>query len=753
MGTNSAPDNSHASGTPASPRIVRFGVFEFELTRRALSRNGYPIKVQQQPALVLAHLVARAGRLVTREELHAAIWPTGTFVEFEYGLNSAINRLRRTLGDSAGAPQFIETVPKQGYRFIAPLERVLPVSQESVPPANGAPKVVEPVSAAAEVEAVPAPGPRRGRVAFTAGAAAVLAAVSLYLTAPLWRSHSTQPLPVLRYTISAPAGHSIESVVISPAGDQIVYGGVNRGVRMLYRRFLNSDESRPIPGSEGATFPFFSPDGREVGFYTPGSLKAASGAAVRTLAAIPPDYRQWNAFWSKDGIYFNTASGETAGIWRVPAKGGTPERVLDSVTNEAGVDFVFGHQILPGPHPLLLHSAVRGPLRRSIRLLDLAMHTTETLVERGMGGEVLPTGHLVYFWHGSLFAVPFDRSRSRVAGSPVEVLGNVAPQWWSGPNASWSNLGTLVYLQQPQTLRTLQWVDPGGGTTTLPEPPAAYEQAEVSPHGDQLAIVRQDGPDRWTLWIYNLRTGAWTQLLESGVPGMRVVWSPDQKTVVAGSARENADFVNLYRIPIAAPEQAERLAEQPNLGQFPQSWSSAANAILFMEGVHPTRFSDILALPLSGDRRPRPLAATNDWEATPSMAPDGRRFVYARERQGSFEVYIQSYGEPARPPIQVSRGGGSAPLWSLDGKRIYYLSTARSLMEVALKLDGTPGEPRQITPADFTERVDVWTRGYSLSPDGRFLVIRRVPTEAAERSQIHVIVNWFEELKRLSPGA
>jgi hypothetical protein len=236
--------------------------------------------------------------------------------------------------------------------------------------------------------------------------------------------------------------------------------------------------------------------------------------------------------------------------------------------------FVFGQQILN--RPALLYSTVRGPSRRSVKLLDLNSHASKTLVERGMGGIVLPTGHLLYYWHSNLLAAPFDIRAGRLTGSAVEVLHNVAMRGWSGPSAGVSRNGTLAYLKSPQILHTLMWVDRSGKQTPIPAPAAAYEQAELSPDGDRLAIVRQDGPELWTLWVHDLRTGAWIRMLETGVPRPRATWSPDGKSLVASSARENADFVNLYRIPVDAPEKAERLTEQPNLGQFPQSWSAQA---------------------------------------------------------------------------------------------------------------------------------------------------------------------------------
>jgi Tol biopolymer transport system component len=170
-----------------------------------------------------------------------------------------------------------------------------------------------------------------------------------------------------------------------------------------------------------------------------------------------------------------------------------------------------------------------------------------------------------------------------------------------------------------------------------------------------------------------------------------------------------------------------------------------------MEGVHPATFGDIVVLPLSGNRRPRTLVATDGWDTSPTFSPDGRHFAYASEHQGGLEVFVQSYPQTSQP-VQVSKGGGLEPLWSQDGKRIYYLSRNRALMEVQTASDGAAGEPTEIAPATFSEPIDLWTRSYCIGRDGRFLVLGRASGSVEAGSQIHVVVNWFEDLKRLVPA-
>jgi len=757
-----------SNGLPGGPvdrpvrRIARFGVFEFDLDQGRLTRNGHVVKIQQQPAMVLACLVRRPGALVTREELQQAVWPSGTWVEFDYSLNTAINRIRRTLGDTASEPRFLETVPKRGYRFIAPVELVFPVAEA---PADQGPILVrdrdeehtqvgDPATMAVAAAASPAPTPSAQRFGWWRLAMSIAVVILLIAGAyAIWQRRAPPPADaahVLRSNIVLPPGHRANALAISPQGDQIAYETLQNGRRTSYRRNLDSEGSRLLPGAETGADPFFSPDGSEIGFYTGSSLRIAGATGFRDIAQIPPEFDRWSTFWSTDGwIYFTSLIAGKSGIWRVSPAGGTVQPVLEMEASTEGVVYGFIQQVLRGGD-VLLYSINLGPGRRSIRWLDRKTGATQRLVERGMGGTIVGSGHLLYYWRGSLMAAPINEASMRLAGSPVEVLNDVAERGWSGPNAAVSANGTLVYVKRPPLpRRTVEWVTRDGKRTPLPFPPAAWEQVSVSPDGQRLALVRRDDAVRKSLWSYELRGGGWTKLIETDL-ATRAAWSPDSKSVVASFERDNADFVNLYRIPIAEPQNLERLTEQPDFGQFPQSWSAAANAILFLEGVHPDTKSDIFVLPLAGDRRPRVLVATPGWDTCASFAPDGKRFAYASERGRTMDVFIQDYPGGSKP-LQISRQGGREPSWAPDGKRIYFLDLGRNLMEVTIGASGAPSEPKQVLPGEFTNSPDIWTRGYSIAPDGRLLVIRAPLEPEPASARISVVSNWFEELKRLSP--
>jgi serine/threonine-protein kinase len=588
----------------------------------------------------------------------------------------------------------------------------------------------------------------RWRALAVGAALLVLVAVVLWLTlAP--RQAGPSGAAVIRSTLALPAGHVPEVAVISPEGDQVVYQALRNGVRQLYRRYLDEEESRPVPKSDGATQPFFSPDGTELGFYAPASIRIAGASGTRDLVAIPAEFDLRRAVWGADQFIYYTTPAD--GIWRIPTRGGQPQAVLRPGPAERAQTFYFPQELLSGSTPGLLFSTNSGPKRRSIGWAALpAGSPPRIVVERGMGGEVLPGGHLLYYWQGKLLAAPFDAHNRKLAGSAVEVLAKSPSNGWRGPNASVSRNGTLVYLEEDLPRRKLLWVNRLGRETPLPVPDAAYEQAEVSPDGTKLAIARKDELSKWSMWIYELRSGAWTRVFDVDVPRPRSVWSPDGKSIVAASLEGDAQFVNLYRFSLVAPGAPERLTEEPDFGQFPASWSAAANAILFTEGVHIGTQSDIFALPLDGGRKPRPMVVTPGVDRGPCFSPDGRRFAFASDQNKASEIFVQPF-DLSSPPRQVSSGGGTNPAWSPSGTQLYYLTPTQALMEVNIHADGLAEPPHQLLPPGFTVRTDWWTRGYSIAPDGRFLVIRDIAGASPPAPRIRVIVNWTEELKRLVP--
>lgn len=746
-----APEKQPMADTPAQPQstnssVARFGPFELDPVAGELRRRGKLVNLQDQQVVVLKCLVERAGDTVTREELRELIWPEGTFVEFEFGLYNAVNRLRRALGDTASNPHFIETVPKQGYRFIAAVHREPPPDEEYQPLLRVQPPADSPAADPIHEKGHP-------WLAF-ACVAILFLLLGFGLRPAFWRlpAAGSTGNQVYRYSIISETTGQISSLAISPAGDQIVFQGSGP---MLYRLYLEQSDPQSIRGTESGRSPFFSPDGQSLGFFTEHELKILEDGRLRTLAVLPPGYRFHDAQWAPDGyVYYNSQNEDKDGIWRIPEKGGKSELVVGETHSGRGDQRSFVNQVVTRPRHLLVYSANRGPIRRSLHVLDLDTHIDKTVVERGIGGYILPSGHLVYYRLGSLFAVSFDARSMSTIGTPLEMVKDVADYFWQSGRAGISANGTLVYVPQfDPELRKLSWLDSEGRSTPLPLPADQYEQAEVSPKGDALAIVRGEGGYNSSLWTYHLATAAWRHISSSQVPYLRAQWSPDETELVVSSERQNQDFVNLNRVSLADPRKVERLTEDPDFGQFPLCWSAKANAILFVDGTHPKTNGDLMVLPLGPRQTPKRLVATPGMDRAASFSPDGRYFVYETDDSGQPGIFVRSYEKETAAPgataIRISQGGGHDPVWSPDGSRIYYTDSEHRLIEVRLSAGKLPAS-RRIVASGLINSVNYWTRAYSMAPDGRLLVMNSLPAAAAP-AQIQVVVNWMAELKRLVP--
>jgi DNA-binding winged helix-turn-helix (wHTH) protein len=294
---------------------IRFGAFELEADAGELRKHGTRIKLADQPLSILALLLDRPGQIVTREELQRQLWPADTFVDFDRGLNKAINRLRDALGDSADAPRFIETIPKRGYRFVGAVE---PPRTDSV------------VDVAPATEQRPSGDPRPpSRAWIGAVVVAGLALATVWVIVTRTRTSSDAP-PIVRSSLLPPRDSSYlpNNFALSPDGLHLAFvaEGVG-GRRSLWVRTLTAATAQPLGGTDGATFPFWAPDNLAIGFFADRTLKVANiaGAAVRTVAAAS---RASGGAWSNRGIIV-FAPDVNGPLYAVPSAGGDPKAVTD----------------------------------------------------------------------------------------------------------------------------------------------------------------------------------------------------------------------------------------------------------------------------------------------------------------------------------------------------------------------------------------------------------------------------------------
>jgi eukaryotic-like serine/threonine-protein kinase len=548
-------------------------------------------------------------------------------------------------------------------------------------------------------------------------------------------------------------------VALSPDGTLLVFSARKDERQQLYLRTRNRLESTPIAGTDNSNSPFFSPDGQWLGFWTGtvgtgtiGELKKIrlDGSPPVTLARVPP---LRGATWGPNDIVFATTGGDAV-LKRVPASGGVPQTLTRRDPNDRR-----GHslpQMLPDGRAVLytIGSERANFADGEIAVTSLATGETHVVLDRGVDARYVPTGHLVYVRDGTLMAVAFDLNGLRVTGTPAAIVNGVmqAVRTYSltlsetgAAQFSVSNSGALVYVPSapvPERLMSLVWVGRTGTVTPSALPPGPYGGPRLSPDGQRVLMTVAGGT-----FIHDLARGG----LMSVAPG--AIWptfTPDGKRI---TVTEPSGFVSMS-LEGGAPEHLS--IDAPGSAHPAGSWSPDGQTLLFTKFVGDGVW-EIRALSRNGgDRRVHPSGNAAVNERYPQFSPDGEWFVYSSNERGEEEVFVERFGGAAeRYPI--STNGGISPAWAPSGREVFYVTVAPEgrIRMMAVDITLTPrfaaGRPRVL----FEERYGLGSphRQYDVSRDGRFLMLRgpEVPP-APPVTQMVLVLNWFEELKRLAPS-
>jgi serine/threonine protein kinase/Tol biopolymer transport system component len=572
-----------------------------------------------------------------------------------------------------------------------------------------------------------------------------------------WYTRPSTTASVMRFPFVLPEDQRFTNpgrhlVAMSPDGTSIVYVANQQ----LYIRKMSEMEARPIPDTTtsqqgGVTSPFFSPDGRWVGFFAERSLKKISitgGSAVVVCDATNPFGVSWGL---DDQIYF----GQQQGIFRVSANGGNKEAVVKVKSGE----IAHGPQLLPGGDALLFTLADASVPDRwekaQIVVLSLKSGERHVLNLTGSDARYVPTGHLVYSLGSRLLAIPFDVKRLHVAGGPTtmvdDVMRSTGPQTGAA-HFSFSNNGYLAYIPDFADLekRNLVLVDRAGIQKSLNIPAGPYHHPRISPDGKRLAVHTGDGAERGDIVIFDLAGAASPIRLTFGGSNSRPIWR-DNDHVVFASNRDGS--IGIFQQRADTPGSAELLTKfEPESVQLqPESWSPDRK--LFFS-VSPGDQSRIwMVTPGAGQKPTQVMPA---YAANSNFPLGGRWFVYTstavNRRQN---VYVQPY--PLTGAMyQVSTMGGHYPIWSPDGKQIYYATDEVGGTSQIMSVD-VQTQPRFVvlktTPLPVKGILTNQAHGgFDITPDGKYFVVL-VPHDAgrARLPQINITLNWFEELKQRVP--
>jgi eukaryotic-like serine/threonine-protein kinase len=588
-----------------------------------------------------------------------------------------------------------------------------------------------------------------GRLAWMVAAVAVAGMVSLAIPAVRYLRETPPPaLPEARVDIVTPPTDQPASFALSPDGRQIVFVATGDGASRLWSRSLSTTTAQPLAGTEGASYPFWSPDGRSIGFFAERALKrldlgrGTPGTLASALSGV-------GGTWNADGaIVF--APSLTTSLMRVAAAGGTLMVVTTLAAQQQGHAVP---QFLPDGRRFLFY--VRGaPDTAGIYLGGLDGSASTRVTSADSAGVYLPSGWLLWVRAGTLVAQRLDVAQAALTGEPVTLADGVAVDGLSFRSAvSVAATGLVAYRTGSGSQRQLTWIDRSGTARgTLGEPDGSLSGPRVSPDGRRVVVERtvQGNTDLWLL--DGSRTSRFTF---DAAQDNRPAWSRDGMRIVFRSLRTNAG--DLYQ-KLTSGAGMEELVLASDQAKVPSSWSPDGRFLLYTSG-DPQTSQDLWVLKMLGDRTPSVFLKTPFRESNGALSPDGQWLAYQSNESGRSEIYVRPFVPPGAAGTaagarggqwQVSTAGGVYPLWRPDGKELYYLNPAGAMMAASVIVSAAtlePGAPAVLFPTRIHgSGVDAQQgRQYDVAPDGRFLINTVVYSVSAP---LTLLQNWNPEAKK-----
>jgi eukaryotic-like serine/threonine-protein kinase len=559
------------------------------------------------------------------------------------------------------------------------------------------------------------------------------------------------PPRVVQFSFGPPAGDTLAfpfgsmPLAISPDGAAVVFVVRHSGTSQLYVRRLDRLEATPLKGTDDALFPFFSPDGQWIGFFSGGKLKSVSihGGTPVTLCDAP---NSRGGTWSPDNsIIFGSAN---SGLMRVSVSGGTPERLtrLDSSRGERSHRWP---RVLPGGKAVLFNGGDflgDALMRPPISLAVLKTGEVRTLPLQGLNVRYLP-GYLVFTRGEALFAVPFDLQRLEVTGSAFPA-GEVLISPVGAASFAVSETGSLAYVPAGARIGKLAWVDAKGATEVAGIPARNYfNRMQLSPDGKRVVVVILEGGLRH-IWVYDTVRGSLTRLTFGDSDNASPTWSPDGRRIAFVSSKDGNSVI-LTKPADGSGSEGTLLSAKGG----PSSWSTDGR-FLACSQVGPTGKWEIWVFPLEGERKPQTLLTDNQFDQVGAVfSPDGKYLAYTSNESGRYEVYVRPFGQGGGK-WQISTGGGANPVWARSGKQLFYSESANIMgVEVTTQPVFSVSTPRVVVPSAVTAPLSNGLDNFDVSLDGKRFLVHQQSSEAGQSLQINVVLNWSEELRRLStPG-
>jgi serine/threonine protein kinase len=551
---------------------------------------------------------------------------------------------------------------------------------------------------------------------------------------------TTRPLPdspEMRVEITTPPASDPSSVAISPDGGNIVFEARIDGHSQLWLRALNSNSSRPLPGTDGADLPFWSPNGRSIGFFAAGKLKRIDidVGSVQTLAS---DQAGRGGAWNSKGMILFAVGG--SGLFRVSDTGdGEPVPVTHLMNGQSSHRFP---QFLPdGDH--FIYYATGDPGLRGVYLGKLNGSEGRRLLDADAAAVVTSSGQLFFPLRGKLYGQDLDPQRLVPVGNPFLVDENGPKVLGTASNLgglSSSAQGRIAYRTGSADVTQFSWFDRSGREIEKVGDPDSNSAVgpSFSPDGGYVALRRTiDG--NVDVWLLELRRRLLSRFTFDPREDSFSAWSPDSKRLVFNSNRTGAGDYFLYEKRSDGAPGSEELLLAVNA--IPTSWSRDGRFLLYEHFDSKTQ-SDIWALPLDQNGKPNgkefPVVRTDADEAGGKFSPDGKWVAYTSNESGRAEVYVQSFPVPIQKS-RISSDGGYYPVWRPDGNELFYVS-AGHLMAVSIRPSAhgllEPGAPSALFPTRLGPGFE-----YGVSADGKRFLMNTIIQDAS-MSPIALILNW-----------
>jgi eukaryotic-like serine/threonine-protein kinase len=531
--------------------------------------------------------------------------------------------------------------------------------------------------------------------------------------------------------------------VLSPDGRRLAFvaSGSDKQQR-LWVRLLNTSTAQPLEGTEGASFPFWSPDSRSLGFFASGNLNRIDVAGGPAIAIAEASQGRGGA-WGPDGSILYTP-GFSNPLYRVAASGGTPQPVTNLGTARLETTHRWPQFLPDGKHFLFF---ARGTIEQSDATYAASVNGGEPklLLHGDSNALYAPPGYLLFVRQGTLMAQRFDANNVTLIGDAIPMANNVEANLsvWRGEFTASEN-GLLVYQTRSgagQTTRLL-WFDRTGKQVRETGKPGDYGTLRLSPDGHRLAVTAGIKAGNLSIWVYDLLRGIPTRLTFSTSNNGQPSWSPNGKSLAFVSNQSGQS--HLYEQPADGTGTASPLFADDAQESHP-SFSSDGRYVIF-ERQAASHHQEIWSLPLFGDRKAFPVVQNQQSDIfQPALSPDGKWVAYMSSESGRPEIYVVPFVQGTGKWL-VSTAGGHFPLWRHDGRELFYLSLDNKIISAEIAAQSTSLAIGKVTPLFQASPVSTNGWPYDVSSDGKTFVITQADEKTSE--PLTLIVNWPELLKK-----